>query len=189
MSERLRGNENEGRPLFPVSKDAIEKAFPSGEKITREILVYETQKIGEENKDLFKHLSYDSLIGNYKGAISVNFATFRDGAIFMRRILRHQNEQLPVLSKDMLDAYTTDNKRGIANHPWSMKEYFSEKWASEFRSKDENADLSRSVDRIGESWTGNAMDSWGGAYYMARAYQRDREIRNLHNLHPEAWLK
>jgi hypothetical protein len=186
-AENFRGNENEQRQLFPVSKNAVDRAFPPGERITRDMLVEETKRIQKENKDLFSHLSYDSLIAKYKGTITVNFATFRDSAIFTRRILRHQDGELPVLSQDMLDTYTIENRRGIANHPWSMKEYFAEKWASEFKHKEEHAELAQGVDRIGQLWSGNTMDAWAGAYYIARAYQREEEVRDLHKQFPTMW--
>lgn len=178
----------EGFNLFPISPQAIEQAFPQGTNRTflRESLVKESHLIQTHNKELHNVLSINELYMNNNDSTPMNYVIFRDGALFMRRMLRHQSE-LPVLSKDMLDVYMLDTRRDKQDQQKNIKQYFAEQWATYFGNKEEYAPVTEKLHALTKQWTSGSEEIVGGAYYMGRAYQRQIEIFSLHRKFPEVW--
>jgi len=179
---RERFQEPGGR-ILPISKKAIEGAFPystnkeSVEKALRE----EAIAMSSDNQDLFMHTK--SLRTAYPGNPNVAFSTFSDGIRFMHRILRYQTT-LPVLSPQLLSVYDLEHNRGITDRGKGMKEYFVDKWMTEFQGKREHTELTKVFERVGGIHTNRIEEIWGGAYYVTKAFEKQVHVNEANNIYP-----
>ena len=176
-AERFSPGGEEGK--LSVSHKAIEQAFPPG-KDKGDISGFrlrETVEMSEHNPHLLARLSPDEL-SKYPKNANTEINTFSDGARFMYRILRHNTDSLPVLSEDLLSVYDMDNKRALEdNKKQGMKDYFAVKWLQEYDANPEYAKLATKINKVGEIWTPRIEEVWGGAYYVAGAFQKHERVQ------------
>jgi hypothetical protein len=176
----------EGKKLI-ISRKAIQQAFPPG-KDRGDIggfRLREAVEMSEQNPHLLAHLSPDKL-SEYPKNSNVEVHAFSDGARFMHRILRHNTDSVPVLSEDLLSVYDMDNQRAIEDGKKGMKDYFADKWLQEYDAKPEHAELAAKIRKVGEIWTPRIEEVWGGAYYVASAYEKHEHVQKANkDLQPE----
>lgn len=182
-AERFYGDKDREPQLFPIASRAIEKAFPYNADLDDigQALRQEAMNMYANNHTLYSHLTRDTLDTTYSNKKNIQFYPFIDGARFMHRILRHTREDLPIISKNELTIYDMENKRNIHKNGQDMKTFFAENWQKEFGDKKEHKELAHTIKRVGDIWTERSDEVKGGAYYVARAFQRNIEAQNLNN--------